>query len=177
MKFWLPSTKAYFFQSNVRCMWPHSASRIKLLLILLGLSLSVVTRNTCYLSILVRMYSRPWVQFFPNTDSYWLVNNIKFVGACFSGISNWSVFPQSLKRPFAKNWNKPYFLKKKCTIKLNANYMLQTANVSNQTRHSRSVVVFAVKCSKNDICVKIYYYIGNDCRELLSFKMGFGKRN
>ena len=114
-----------------------------------------------------------------NTDSYRLANNIKFVGACFSGISNWSVFPQSLKRPFAKNWNKPYFFLKKCTIKLNARYMLQTANVSNQTWHGRSVVVFAVKCSKNDICVKIYYYmyIGNDCRELLSFKMGFGKRN
>lgn len=83
MKFWLPSTKAYFFQSNVRCLWTHSASRIKLLLILLGLSLSVVTRNTCYLSILVRMYSRPQVQFFPNTDSCRLANNIKFVGACF----------------------------------------------------------------------------------------------
>ena len=41
---------------------------------------------------------------------------------------------------------------KKCTIKLNANYMLQTAKASNQILHGRSVAddVLAVKCSKND---------------------------
>ena len=68
--------------------------------------------------------------------------------------------------------------------KLNANYMLQTANVSNQTWHGRSVAVFGCQMFKKwplkvyflweVICKNLYYYIGNDCRELLSFKNRIG---
>ena len=58
--------------------------------------------------------------------------------------------------------------------------MLQTVNVSNQTLYGRSVAVYWMSNIHNTLwdvlSVKIYY-IGNDSRELFSFRMGFGKRN